>query len=165
MERGRRDDLRSGQCGETVEFFDLKAKLLREKTAEPRQLRGVAQCNDPPDLRRPIEIRKVADRALQLGQQVVEHGLHGLEHGLGVRGRRGVALQMLGLGERELQLLGQRFGEVAAAERNRPLPNAKTVADDQVRRVGPYRDDDNRLGGILGVVIFSRRKFAQLIEA
>ena len=67
---------------------------------------------------------KIADRALDFGQQVVEHRPHGLEHRLGVFGLRGVALQMLGLGEGELQFLGQRLGEVAAAQRNAALPDA-----------------------------------------
>ena len=61
-------------------------------------------------------LREVADRALQLGQQIVEHRPHGLEHGLRIGGRRGVALQVLGLGEGELHLLGQRLGEMVAAQ-------------------------------------------------
>ena len=98
-------------------------------------------------------------------KQIAEHRPHGLKHGLGIGGRRGVAFQVLGLGEGELQLLGQRLGEVAAAQRNAPLPHAIAVADHQVGGVGAQRDDHHRLGRILGIVLIGRRQFAQLVEA
>ena len=71
---------------------------------------------------------------------------------------------MLGLGEGELQLLGQGLGEVAAAQRNAPLPHAVAVGDHQIRRVGAQRDDHHRLGRVLGIVFVGRRQLAQLVE-
>ena len=54
-----------------------------------------------------------------------------------VRALGGVPLEVFGLGEGELQFLGQRAGEVVAAERDRPLPDdLAAVGDDEVRGVG-----------------------------
>ena len=165
LERGRGDDLGADQPAERLELLDLVAQALREVAAQAGQFHGVAQRHDPADLRRPVEIREVADGALQLGQQIAEHRPHRLEHGLGIGGRRGVALQVLGLGEGEFQLLRERLGEVAAAQGNGPLPDAIAVADHQVGGVGAQRDDHHRLGRIFGIVLIGRRQFAQLVEA
>ncbi len=71
---------------------------------------------------------------------------------------------MLGLGERELQLLRQGFREMIAAERNVSLPDAVAIGDHQIGRVGAQRDDDDRRRRILRVVLFDRRQVLQLIE-
>ena len=53
---------------------------------------------------------------------------------------------MLGLGEGELQVLGQGAGEVVAAQRDRPLPDdLAAVGDDQVRVVGADVEGDDAL--------------------
>ena len=69
---------------------------------------------------------------------------------LGSSALRGVPLQVLGLGEGELQLLGERPGEVVAADRDVPLPDAKAVGHDQVGRFGAQREDHADSGGFSG---------------
>ncbi len=46
---------------------------------------------------------------------------------------------MLGLGEGQLQILGQLASKVITADGHASLPNAETVGDDQVRCIGPHR--------------------------
>ena len=120
--------------------------------------------NDAADLGAAIDAGEKADRALDLRQQVVEHRPHRLEHGLGIFGLRGVLFQVLGLGERELQLLGERLGEMVAAERHAALPDAIAVGDHQVGRVGAQREHDDRLGRIVGVILIGRRQVLHLVE-
>ena len=67
---------------------------------------GVAQCHHLLDRGRLLDAGKIADRTLHFLQQIVEHRPHGLEYGLGVLGGGGVALEVLGLGEGELEFLG-----------------------------------------------------------
>ncbi len=119
---------------------------------------------DAADLGRAVDALEKADRALHLGHQVVEHRPHRQEHGLWVFGLERIALQMLGLGERELQFLGERLGEMIAAERDIALPDAIAVGDDQIGRVGAQRDDDDRRRRILRVVLIEGRQIVQLIE-
>ena len=68
LERGRGDDLRAGQVAERLQLLDLVAQALREVAAQAGEFHGVAQRDDPADLRRPVEVREVADGALQFGQ-------------------------------------------------------------------------------------------------
>ena len=164
MKAGLASDLGPDQAAEGLDPLDLEAQALRQVAAQAGQLDGVAQRHDAADLGRPVDVREVADRALQFGQQIVEHRPHRLEHGLGVLGGGGVALQVLGLGEGELQLLGQGLGEVAAAQRHAPLPDAVAVGDHQVGGVGAQRDDHHRLGRVLRIVFLGRRQVAQLVE-
>src|SRR5208337_866629 len=56
-----------------------------------------------------------------------------------------VPLQMLGLGEGQLQLLRQGAGEVVASDRYVPLPDPRAVGDDQVRVVGADVEHDDRV--------------------
>ena len=117
-----------------------------------------------PELGVAVDVGEETQRALQLGQQIVEHRPHGLENRLGVLGRGGVALEVLRLGEGQLQLLGQGLGEVVAAQRHAPLPHAIAVGHHQVGGVGPQRHHHHRLGRILGVIFLDRRQIVQLVE-
>ena len=100
-----------------IDELHLLIEVLRQEPLQAGQLHRVAQRDHVAHLGVAVDAGEEADRALDFGHQVAEHRPHRLEHGLGVLGRRGVALQVLGLGERELQLLGQRLGEVVAADR------------------------------------------------
>ena len=53
---------------------------------------------------------------------------------------------------------------MASAQRNAPLPYAKAVGNHKVGCIGSQRDDDDRLGRILGIVFVGRGQFAQLVE-
>ena len=71
---------------------------------------------------------------------------------------------MLGLGESELQLFGQRPGEVVSAQRDAPLPNAVPVGHHQVGGVGAHAKNDVRGGWILGIVFVGGGQIVELIE-
>ncbi len=101
------------------------------------QAEGVAQADHVADVGVAVRVGEVAERALHLADEIVEHRLQGGEDLLEVGRLGGVALEVLGLGEGQFQVLGQGAGEVVAAERNRPLPDdAAAVGDDEVAAVG-----------------------------
>ena len=154
----------AGDAAIALHFGHGMAQVLRQILLQAGQLHGVAQGDDAADLGAAIDAGEIADRPLDFGHQIVEHRPHRLEHGLGILGLRGVLFEMLGLGEGELQLLGQRLGEVVAAQRNAPLPDAIAVGDHQVGRVGAQREDDHRLGRIVRIVFVRRRQVLQLVE-
>ncbi len=108
---------------------------------EPGQLDGVAQQDDAAKLRLAIHVLEKANRPLHFRDQVVKDRPHRLEHSPWILGFACVALEMLRLGEGQLEFLGQLFGEVVAANRNASLPNAKTVGDDQVARFSSHREN------------------------
>ena len=119
-----------------------------QELLQARQAEGVAQADHVLDLRVAVRVGEVAQRALHLADEVVEHRLERRQDLLQLRRRLGgVALEVLGLGEGELQVLGQGPGEVVAAERDRPLPDDPlAVGDDQVGAVGAdVEGDDARL--------------------
>ena len=99
---------------------------------QARQLDRVAQQHHAAKLGLAIHILEKANRSLHLGDQVIEHRSHRLEHSARVFRLSRVALQMLRLGEGQFQFLRQLLGEVVAADRNTSLPNSKPVSDDQV---------------------------------
>ena len=63
---------------------------------------------------------------------------------------------MLGLGEGELELLGERSREMVTADRHIALPDTGAVGDDQIRVVGPDVEHDDRI---------FRARALELIEA
>ena len=115
-------------------LFDFVAEILRKIPAQARQLDGVAQRHDPPDLVGPIEIREITDRPLQFRQEIVEDGLHRLKHRLRIGRRRRIPLEMLGLGERQLQLAASALVKwvpprgIGRCQTRYPLVITKSVA-------------------------------------
>jgi len=164
LERRCIDDSRTAERPKPVELDHGLAEILRKISLQPRQLHGVAQTDDATDFCRPIDVAEISQRALNFRKQVVEHRSHGLKYGLGVLRLCGVALQMLGLGEGELQLLGQCLGEVTTAQWDAPLPNAIAVAHHKVRRVRAQRQQHHRFGRILGIVFLGWRKVGKQVE-
>ena len=81
-------------------------------------------------------------RHIHLADELGQHRSQGPEDLGQVRGLGGVPLQVLGLGERELQLFGESFRKVISANRNTTLPNAVAIGDDQVCRISAERDDN-----------------------
>ena len=59
---------------------------------------------------------------------------------------------MLGFGVRQFEFFGQLTGEVIAADRHRPLPNAKPVGDDQIAAVGSDRQQHHARRRIIAVI-------------
>jgi len=112
--------------------------------AQAGQAEGVAQADHVLDRDVAVGVGEVAQRALHLADEVVEDRLEGGQDLLEVGRLDGVALEVLGLGEGELEVLGQRPGEVVAAQRDRPLPDdLPAVGDDEVRAVGADVQDDH----------------------
>ena len=108
------------------------------------QAEGVAQADHVLDLGVAVRVGEVAQRALHLADEVVEHRLERGQDLLEVGRLGGVALEVLGLGEGELEVLGQGAGEVVAAQRDGPLPDdAAAVGDDQVAAVGADVEGDD----------------------
>ena len=136
LEGRGRNDLRPAQGAEFLQPVDVEPQALRKVSSQPGELHGVAQRHHVADLRRPVDAGEVADRALQLGQQIAKHGPHGLKHGLGILGRGRVAFEVFRLGKRQLQLFREGLGEMTATQRNAPLPDPESVGHDQVRGVG-----------------------------
>ena len=163
LKRGRIDDRVSGQLLESVEIHDFIAQVLAQVLLQARQLDRIAQHHDAADLGLAVDPLKKADRSLHLGQQIVEDRAHRLEHGLRVLGLPRVSLQVFGLGERELQVLGQLFGEVVSAQRDAPLPHAVTIGDDQVGRVGAHGQHDQRFGWIVRIEFLRVRAIAEQV--
>ena len=93
-----------------------------------------------------VRVGEVAQRALHLADEIVEHRLERGQNLLQVGRLGGVALEVLGLGEGQLEVLGQGAGEVVAAQRNGPLPDdLLAVGDDQVGVVGADVQGDDAL--------------------
>ena len=85
--------------------------------------------------------RVETDRALNLGNQIREDRPHRLENLPRVFARRRVALQILGLGEVQLERLHQRIGEIVSANGDRAQPDGFVIADDQVGVLGAKVND------------------------
>ena len=74
---------------------------------------------------------------MNLGDHVVKDRSHRLKYQLRIVSLHRVLLDVLGLGKRQLQVLGQLPREVIASDRNTPLPYPKSIGDQQIARVGP----------------------------
>src|SRR5262249_14780827 len=89
-----------------------------------------------------VSVGEVPERPLNLAAELLQHRPQGFEDVGQLRRLGRVPLQVLGLGEGELELLCQGPSEVVAADRDRPLPDdPPAVGDDQV---GPVRPDVER---------------------
>ena len=128
------------------QHFDFVAQVLFEIRLETGQLERVAHADDATNRRRLVETLEVTNAALDLCHEIVEHRTHRLEDLLRVFCFARIALEVLGLTERQLQLFRQLFGEVVTTQRNATLPDSITVCHDEVGRVRSHRQDDDGLG-------------------
>ncbi len=149
------------QAAKALQPLHVEAELLAHEVGKAAQLGGVAEQEHLADRGRAVGAREVVERSLQFRGKLVEHRPHHLEHGLRVFGPHGVALQMLGLGKRELHPLHERLGEAAAADRDAALPDPHPVGDDEVRGIDAHGDEHDRGGRLLGI---DRRRIGQLVE-
>ena len=138
-------DLVAHHPGEPFELLDLVAEVLLKELLQAGELEPVAQADHPGDLRLSVDAGVEPDRAVHLAGEVVEHPTHGREDRSRVGGFRGVPLQVLGLGEGELQFLREGSGEVVAADRHVPLPDSGAVGDDEVGVVRADVEQDDRV--------------------
>ena len=132
---------------------DFLIEILRQEPLQAGQLHRVAERDHRAELGIAVVAREEADRTLNFRHQIAEHRPHRLEHRLGVLGLHRVPLEMLRLGERELEFLGQRFGEVVAADRNAALPDAEAVGDHQIRCVGAEREHHLRRRRVVPLIV------------
>ncbi len=158
--RGRQHG-RALQMRKGFDVVDVVTQILAEILLEARQFDRVAQDDHATNLGLPVDTLEIAHGPLHFCHQVVEHGLHRLEHELRILRLTRIALQVLRLGKRQLEFLGQLLREVVTAERHAPLPDSETVRDHEVRRVGPHRQDDQRRGRILRVILCIGNRVAQ----
>ncbi len=87
-----------------------------------------------------------------------------MEQRLGIVRLGRVPLEVFRFGESLLQVLAQRLGEVAAANRHAALPNPEAVGDDQVGRVRAHRQHQRRRRRAVGIVLVVGRQILQLVE-
>ena len=161
LEGRRRGDVGPLEAAVGVEPLDLDVELLADEVGEPLELRGVAEEEDLADPRRPIRAGEVVERPLEFRGKLVEHRLHRIEHVLGVVRPGRIALQLLRLGEGQLQALNEGLGEVVAADRHAPLPDPQAVGDDEVGGVDAHRHEHHRRRRLEGI---DRRRVGHLIE-
>ena len=125
--------------------FDVVLQTLLQELLQSGQLETVATTQHPHNLRIAVDAREIADRPLNLRDVLVEHRPQCLEDRPRILGLRRVALEMFGLGERQLHLLGQRPREVVASKRNIANPDLRAVGDQQRRVVGSHVEHDRVL--------------------
>ena len=167
-------DLTGVEALEGLGQVDLELQFLLQVLLQARQLEGVAQPHQVGDLGAAVGVAEVGQRPLKLVDKVGVDGLQGGQDGLQVGAiladaLGGVALDVLGLGEGELELLGQCAGEMVAADVHRPLHDGlAAVGDHQCGFVRPnIQRCDAAAGGAGTIVILGLaggRVLLQLVE-
>ena len=150
-EGGRGKDRRAFQQRERLERDDVVTEVLCDVLLQAGQFDRIAHQQHAADLGFAVDTLEITDRSLNLRDHVVEDRPHRLEDRLRVFGLPRIAFQMLGLGERQFQFLGQLLGKVIAAQGNAALPHAESVGDHEVRRVGSHRQNHHRFGRIIRI--------------
>ena len=123
---------------ERLDPLHFHIEVLLQEFLQPGQLEPVPHPEDLRDLRLPVDRGEEANRPLDFGDVVVEDWPQRLEHRLGVGSLRGVALEMLGLGEGQLHVFGQGPGEVVSAHGDVADPDLLSVRHQQHRVVGAH---------------------------
>ena len=134
----------TAQAAELIEHLHVQVEILADVRGQAGHLDRVAGDQQLTDLGLAVLATEKPDRSLDFGYQVVEHRPHRLEDQFRICRLARVPLEMLGLGEGQLQVLGQLPCEVVAAEWHASLPNAEAVGDDQVGGIRPDRQQHGR---------------------
>ena len=149
LEQRRVQHVIAGQPLEAVDPLDLVLQVLLQELLQSRQPESVTDADQAANLGTAVDAGKEADRSLDFGHVVVEHRTQRLEHGARIRRLGGVALQVFGLGERQLHFLGEGAGEVIATHRHVADPDLATVGHHQRRVVAAHVDHDRVIFGVL----------------
>ena len=108
------------------------------------QAEGAAEGDDAFDARIAMHRAVETDGALDFRNEIGEDRPHGLEDLPLVFAGGGVAFEFFGLGEIELETLGEGFGEIIPADGDGAEPYGFTIGDDEVGVFGTAVDDHRR---------------------
>ena len=122
----------------------VELEVLLEVLLQARQLERAAEGDDLLDARVAVDRGVEADRPLDLRDEVGEHRPHRLEDLPGVLAGGGVALEVLGLLEAELELLTSASVKLLPPIGIERIQTVLAVGDDQVGVLGAEVDDHRR---------------------
>ena len=130
---------------EVIESLDLEIELQSDELPEARNLEGRAHADHVAQLHAAVLRLIELQRLLHVADEVAEDRPHGGHDLLRVLAGRALLLQRVRLAVRELELRGDRLGEVVASEREGAHPAARTVGDDEVGGRCADVEEDKRL--------------------
>ena len=113
-------------------------QVLLQKLLQARQFKAISYPDNAANFRIAIDTREKPDRSLNLGDVIIEDRPQRLEHRLGIGRFRGIALQVLGLGKRQLHFLRQCPREMIPSQRHVAVPDFLSVRNQQRRIVGAH---------------------------